>query len=92
MLLHPLLLHSLSAPSSQPWSRRGTHHSDGEVVVYNAVRHQVPPLLLVRGRDVDLPAVQPQLRAVLDVPQDLQETLALVSSRRRRDNTSRLDI
>lgn len=58
-----------------------THHSDGEVVVDNAVRHQVPSLLLICGCDVDLPAIQHHLWTVLHVTQDLQEALAFVASR-----------
>lgn len=59
-----------------------TYHSDGEVVVYNAVRHRVPSLLLVRGRHIDLPAIQHHLGTVLDVAQYLKEALALVASER----------
>lgn len=74
-----------SAPVSTCFLRfRPTHHSDGEVVVDDAVRHRVPSLVLVCGRDIDLPAVQHQLGAVLDVPHYLQEALALVTSGRRR--------
>lgn len=62
-----------------------THHSDGEVVVHNAIRHRVASLVLVRGRDVNLPAIQHHLRAVLDVPHDLQQALALVACRKRRN-------
>ena len=61
---------------------RPTHHSDGEVVVDYAVRHRVPSLVLICGCDIDLPAIQHQLRAVLDVPHYLQEALALVTSGR----------
>lgn len=63
-----------------------THHADGEVVVDDAVRHRVAALILVGRGDVDLPAVQHHLGAVLDVPHDLQQALTLVacSPRRRR--------
>lgn len=68
---------------------RPTHHSDGEVVVHDAVRHRVASLVLVCGRDVDLPAIQHHLRAVLDVPHDLQQALALVACRKRRNTRDR---
>lgn len=68
-----------------------THHSDGEVVVYNAVRHWVPSLLLVCGCDINLPAIQHYFCTVLDVPQDLQETLALVASGRMTEDMSNIE-
>lgn len=63
--------------------RRLTHHPDGEVVVDDAVRYRVSSLLLIRRSHVDFPAVQHHLGAVLDVPQDLEETLALVTSEKQ---------
>lgn len=61
-------------------SESATHHANREVVVDDAVRHRVAPLVLVGGRDVDLPAVQHYLATVLDVTQDLEQALALVAS------------
>lgn len=64
-----------------------THHSDGEVVVHDAVRHRIPSLLLVGRRDINLPAIQHHLGAVLHVPQDFKKAFALVASEQqeRRD-------
>ena len=59
------------------------YHSYGEVVVDDAVWHRVALLLLVFGDDVDVPAVQHQLDAVLDVPQGLQHATPLVACRGR---------
>lgn len=64
--------------SEAGWSP--THHSDGEVVVYNTVRHRVPSLILVCGCDINFPAIQHHLRTVLDVPHYLQEALTLIAS------------
>lgn len=82
MLTDPLLSHAPS--SSVPRTVKSTHHSDGEVVVHDTVRHRVPSLVLVCGRDIDLPAIQHHLRAVFDVSHYLQEALALVASGRRK--------
>ena len=59
-----------------------TYHSYGEVVVDDAVGDWVALLLLVFGDDVDVPAVQHQLDAVLDVPQGLQHAAPLVACRK----------
>lgn len=61
-----------------------THHSYGEVVVHNAVRHRVPSLLLVSRCHIDLPAIQHHLCAVLNVPKDLQEVFALIASEKHK--------
>lgn len=45
----------LVSPMNTDWGL--THHSNWEVVVYNAVRHRVPSLLLVCGCDINLPAI-----------------------------------
>lgn len=70
----------LFRPVNTDWSL--THHSNREVIVYNAVRHRVPSLLLVCGCDIYLPAIQQHLCTVLDVLQDLQEALALIALER----------
>lgn len=65
-------------------SQCSTYHSNGKVVVYNAVRHWVPSLFLVCGCDINLPAIQHHLCTVLNVPQDLKEAFALIASGRIR--------
>ena len=62
-----------------------THHANGEVVVDDAVGRLVSGLLAVQGSYVDPPAVQRHLSARLDVPQDLQQALALIAFRSQRE-------
>lgn len=60
---------------------RFSYHTNGEVVVDDAVGDRISLLLLVVGHDVDVPAVQHHLCAVLDVPKELQQTAAFVTCR-----------
>lgn len=56
-----------------------SYHSDGEVVVDDAVGDGVSFLLFVIRDDVDVPAVQHHLCAVLDVPQELQQAATFIT-------------
>lgn len=57
-----------------------THHSNGEIVVDDAVWDRVPILLLVVGDHVNSPPVQHDLGAVLNVLQDLQQIATFITS------------
>ncbi len=55
------------------------YHSNREVVVDNAVGDRVSLLLLVIRDDIDVPAVQHHLYAVLNVPEKLQQAAPLIA-------------
>lgn len=56
-----------------------THHSDGEVVVDDFIRHGVSLLLILIGDDLHAPAVHRHRGASLDLLQDATQIFAVVS-------------
>lgn len=59
-----------------------SYHTNGEVVVDDAVGNRVTLLLLVIRDDVYVPPVQHHFSAVFDVPQELQQTATFVTYRK----------
>lgn len=57
------------------------YHSNGEVVIDNAVWHRVSFFLLVIRGNVNGPSVQHHLTTVLNVPEELEKIASFVAWR-----------